>query len=204
MLPPRRLSRRTAAKKRTQPPSAVAESAVTQSAMAAVESRMVSMLERLLDATEAMREELDRAVARNTLQQQQIDRLHAELQEHRNGLLTRLQHPWVMGLIQIYDSLNRGARDQSVATADLAPKDAAAMLEGFREDVEIVLDQQGVVPFQAPGDRFDPVRQTAVRAVTAPEPALAGLVLLRLRPGFEQDGKILRKEWVCVYSESAR
>lgn len=157
-------------------------------------------LDTLLQQVEALRGDLELAIGRNTIQQGLLDRLHAEVQEHRNGLLQKLQHPWAMGLVQVYDALNRGAKDLAVGTAPLTSREVGTMLEGFRQDVEIVLEQQGVTPYNAAGDRFDPVRQTAIKTVPAPEPKLAGLVLLRLRPGFEQEGRILRKEWVCVYA----
>lgn len=163
---------------------------------------LASLLADVLAEVTALRADVERATSRNRVQQQQVDKLHAELQEHKNGLLAHLQRPWAMGLIQLYDALNREAKDMAVAEAVFSAKDVAAMMDGFREDVEIVLDQQGVRTFKTPGERFDPTHQTAVKTIPAPTAELAGMVLLRLRPGFEQNGRILRKEWVCVYADT--
>lgn len=160
-----------------------------------------SLLTDVLAEVTALRADVERATSRNMVQQQQVNTLHAELQEHKNGLLAQLQRPWAMGLIQLFDALNREAKDMAVAEATFSAKDVALMMEGFRDDVEIVLDQLGVNTFKSSDTRFNPVRQTAVKTIPAPEPHLAGMVLLRLRPGFEHNGKILRKEWVCVYAD---
>lgn len=191
-MPPRRASvpRKAAAQKTEQ-------ASVT-------EALTVSRLDELCRQVEALRQEVTEAASRNGVQQTLLDRLHAEVQEHRNGLLQKLQQPWVMGLVQVYDALNRGAKDLAVSTENMAPRTVSELLEEFRQDVEIVLEQQGIVPYNAPGDRFDPQRQTAIKTVPAPEEELTGLVLLRLRPGFEQDGRIVRKEWVCVYASPAK
>lgn len=160
-----------------------------------------SLLTDVLAEVTALRADVERATSRNMVQQQQVNTLHAELQEHKNGLLAQLQRPWAMGLIQLFDALNREAKDMAVAEATFSARDVALMMEGFRDDVEIVLDQLGVNTFKSSDTRFNPVRQTAVKTIPAPEPHLAGMVLLRLRPGFEHNGKILRKEWVCVYAD---
>lgn len=163
-----------------------------------------SRLDELCRYVQALRGEVAEAVGRNDVQQTLLDRLHAEVQEHRNGLLQKLQQPWVMGVVQVYDALNRGAKDLAVATENMTPRTVSELLEEFRQDVEIVLEQQCVVPYTTPGDRFDPLRQTAIKTVPASDESLTGLVLLRLRPGFEQDGRILRKEWVCVYASPVK
>lgn len=191
---------------RARRPSGKRKPALPSSAFARVEQVLIYCQELLQQGQELrqqcqeLRHGLDQALNRNTLQQQQLDRLHTELQEHKNGLLRKLQHPWAMGLVQIYDVLNRSEKDLCVEQQTMTSKDVAAMLESYRQDVEIVLEQQGVTAYKTPGKRFDPARQTAIKTVPAPEPELAGLILLRLRPGFEQEGRVLRKEWVCVYA----
>lgn len=77
---------------------------------------------------------------------------------------------------------------------------AVDLLDGFADDLDIVLRTHGVATYQEPADRFAPGRQTAVRMVPAPEAGLEGTIFERLSPGFERGEDILFRERVRVYS----
>ena len=69
-------------------------------------------------------------------------------------------------------------------------------------DAEInarVLERNGVRPFEASGEDFDPQRQTAARRVETADPEQVGRIADRIRPGFKQGTVVLQKERVAVY-----
>lgn len=135
----------------------------------------------------------------------QIDKLHAELQDYKADLVAKAVRPVLQSLMRLHDDLGK------VLDA-LSREDAAAvtrerllsLLEGFREDVEIALDRNGVGTFTTEAEEFDPRRQKVVRTVETSEQALAGRLAARVRPGFEQGEAILEKERVAVYVLAAK
>jgi molecular chaperone GrpE (heat shock protein) len=82
------------------------------------------------------------------------------------------------------------------------PQRFLSTLEGFGDDVELLLGQHGVERFEHPGDTFEPRRQTALRTEATDDPVLVGTVAVRLRPGFAQGETLLQKERVAVYVAS--
>jgi molecular chaperone GrpE len=132
--------------------------------------------------------------------QQQIDTLHNELQKYRSDLIAKTNRPLVNGIIRLHDDI-----EKIVAKFETKPKEPLSrdrlikILLGTAEDIEILLDQNGVLAFQEPLEAFNPQRQRSIRSIATDDAALNGRVAERLRPGFEQGDEILRKETVTVY-----
>lgn len=158
-----------------------------------VESAIEAGVERVLDVFE-------RKLAYDAAKQLQVDRLHAELQEHRAGLVNRTARPIVQGMIRLHDGIGKlVASLRSKSAEELSPERFFALLDGLQEDVEIVLEQNGIGAYRQPEGTFDPRRQRALRTVVTHDSQLAGQVAETLRSGFEQGSEILEKERVAVY-----
>lgn len=143
-------------------------------------------------------------LAYDRFKEEQITRLHEELQDHRRDLLGRALRPLLAGLIRIHDELDRARESTRTATPEeLTPERVAGLLEGFQDDVVLLLDQHGVARTESPGDRFEPRLQTAVRRIPTADEALVGRIARRLRPGFVSDGTPLKKERVEVFVAEA-
>lgn len=142
----------------------------------------------------------EQKLAYDATKQKQIDSLHAELQKHRTDLIARTNRPLVNGLISLYDDvgkLSENIRKKSIEEFDQERFFKA--FESIKEDIEILLDQNGVISFREQGEKFDPKRQHAVRQVKTLENQLVGTVAERLRLGFEQGNDLIQKERVSVY-----
>jgi molecular chaperone GrpE len=132
--------------------------------------------------------------------EKQIDSLHAELQEHKRDLLARATRPLLSGLVRLHDSLGRMPEDlRGESPEELTPERFFGILEDFQDDVEIVLEDNGVSLFLEPCERFEPRRQTSRRTVETIDESRVGTIAHRARPGFEQEGTLLQKERVDVY-----
>jgi molecular chaperone GrpE (heat shock protein) len=163
----------------------------------AVEGRIARGFQTVLDAFE-------RKLAFDQHKESQIDRMHEELQRHRSSLLTQAMRPLIGGIIRTHDDTNKiaqalGRKDP----AELTPERVAKVLAGLCEDLELVLEQNGVTVFREHGDEFDPRRQQAIRKVSTANAVSAGKVAERIHVGFELDGMLLQKERVSVYILSA-
>jgi molecular chaperone GrpE len=133
----------------------------------------------------------------------QIARLHEELQSYKSDLISKPARQLLQGLIRLHDDLGKMTTMLRQKPAEeLTPERFFQQFADFQDDLELFLGQNGVEPFQTPGDVFDPRRQTAIRTVPADDPAQVGQIAERLRPGFHQGEALLQKERVAVYVAS--
>jgi molecular chaperone GrpE len=156
---------------------------------------------RLLDALREVRAEMaglrtafDDKLREDGAAQQVIDRLHAELQKYKAGLVLELLRPIAQDLIRLADDLDRVA----CSSPEVAP-----LLAGFQTTVEEVLARYGFEPFQTEEPTFDARRQRAVKSVPTDDPALDRQVAQRLRKGFRYQDRVVRPELVAVYVREA-
>lgn len=159
-----------------------------------LETRVTAEVERVL---EAFREKL----AFDAFREEQVARLHAELQAHRDGLLERATRPLLSAVIRVHDDLGKVVASLRARPAEeITPERTFRVLEGFREDLELLLAQHGVEPFEPVDDVFDPRLHTALRTVHTAAPGQAGRIAERLRPGFSQGEALLQKARVAVFT----
>ncbi len=140
-------------------------------------------------------------LAYDEAKERQITRLHDELQEHRRDLVAKTKRPVIQGLVRLHDDLGKVvAALHRKPAEELTAERFFRALDGFADDLELLLAQHGVEPFTLPGETFDPRRQTAIRTEAADDPEKAGVVAARLRPGFAEGESVLQKERVAVYA----
>ena len=150
--------------------------------------------------TEVLGEFRDK-LALDRFKEDQITKLHEELQAYRNDLVSRASRQILQGVIRLHDDLGKVAAALRQRPAEeLTPERFFQQLEGFQDDVELLLGQHGVERFEVGGEEFDPRRQTALRTFPADDPAQVGRVAERLRPGFLQGEYLLQRERVTVYA----
>jgi molecular chaperone GrpE len=157
--------------------------------------------ERLSRQLEAIQSILEREARAEANRERVIDRLHAELQEYKQDLLLKVQRPIFVDLIQLHDDI--GKMIEARPAGDAEPDRAVAIqgiLESIRVAIEDILYRQGVEPFAAEGDAFDPRRQRAVATVATDVPARNKTIAARLRKGFLAGEKLIRPEIVSVYT----
>ena len=103
-------------------------------------------------------------------------------------------------MIRLHDDIGRVV--EAMAKEDPAKLTPARMMNivgGFQEDIEIVLEQNGVEAYRAAGDPFDPRRQQVLVSEPTEEDNRVNRVARSVRPGFERGDRILRKEKVAVF-----
>ena len=131
----------------------------------------------------------------------QVDRLHEELQQHRSDLVARTIRPLVRDVIRFHDDIGKlvsALREDS--SGELPPEKFLRLLEGLQQDVELMLEHNGVEAYrEEAGGRFDPGRQRILRTVPAGDRETGGIVAESVRPGFEQGGQVVERERVIVY-----
>ena len=157
------------------------------------------VLNRKVDALQTV---FEREIRAEATREKVVDRLHAELQEYKQGLLLGILRPVFVDLIQLHDDMGK-----MVAAREEPEGDVARLLDlirGFQQGIEDILYRQGVEPFALDGDAFDPRRQRALSTVPTDEVGLNKRVATRLRKGFQAGDKVIRPEMVTVYSHKVR
>ncbi len=135
--------------------------------------------------------------------EEQIDRLHAELQAYKNDLVSKQARLLIQGIVRLHDDLGKAlAALRQKPPAELPPETLFRQLAGFQDDLELLLGQHGVEPFRTHGEELDPRRQTVARTVPTDDPGLVGRIAERVRPGFEQGETLFQKERVAVYASN--
>jgi molecular chaperone GrpE len=146
-------------------------------------------------------QELREKVALDRFREEQVDRLHAELQTYKNDLVSKQARLLIQGIVRLHDNLGRSvAALRQKSPEEVSHETLFRQLANFQDDIELLLGQHGVEPFQTPDEEFDPRRQTVARKVPTDDPGCIGRIAERVRPGFEQGETILQKERVAVYA----
>lgn len=125
-----------------------------------------------------------------------FDRLYADFDACRKGEALALTLPWINGLIRVHDNIGR-TRDALDADGPAAL--AAEQLAGVQNEIEILMENNGVTVYRDQEPRFQSKRQSVIAIVPTADSAGDGLIAARVRPGFERGGQLLRKEKVNVY-----
>jgi molecular chaperone GrpE len=167
-------------------------------ALAAIEA-IGEGLNRKLDALQTL---FDREIRAEATREKVVDRLHAELQEYKQGLLLGILRPVFVDLIQLHDDMGKMVAAQSEQEGEVGR--LLDLIRGFQQGIEDILYRQGVEPFAQPDDVFDPRRQRALSTVPTDEPDRNKRVAARLRKGFQAGDKVIRPEMVTVYSFKGR
>jgi molecular chaperone GrpE len=158
-------------------------------------------LNRRLDALQTV---FEREIRAEATREKVVDRLHAELQEYKQGLLLGILRPVFVDLIQLHDDMGKMVAAQPESEGESEVARLLDLIRGFQQGIEDILYRQGVEPFTQPDDAFDPRRQRALSAVPTDDPTRNKRVATRLRKGFQAGEKVIRPEMVTVYSYKER
>lgn len=180
------------------------ESPCTLHKPAPAASELSAHFQDLFHAVNQLQESFDNKLAYDATKQQQIDKLHHELVEHRQDMVAKTKRPLVLSILRVYDDLGRliDKYSNEGQLAGLTPERALKLICGIQEDIEILLDQNGILSFTSPSDTFEPKRQSVVEKVPTSDISQVGVIAKRVRLGFEQGNELLKKERVNVYVKS--
>lgn len=171
------------------------------------EASLVASMTRLEAAVAAgladLLRELREKAAVDRFREEQVDRLHSELQTYKNDLISKQARQLIQGIVRLHDDLGRSiAALRQKPIEELTLEVLFRQLADFQDDIELLLGQHGIERFEALGEEFDPRRQTAACTVPTEDVGQIGRIAERVRPGFEQGETTLQKERVAVYVAS--
>ncbi|AGA26180.1 nucleotide exchange factor GrpE [Singulisphaera acidiphila] len=154
-------------------------------------------LHRKLDTLQTL---FEREIRAEATREKVVDRLHAELQEYKQGLLLNVLRPIFVDLIQLHDDIGKIAEAQGEGDGNGEASRYLGLMRGFQQGIEDILYRQGVEPYLQEGESFDPRRQRAVATVVTEDAALNKQIAARHRKGFQAGDRVIRAEIVSVYA----
>ena len=128
--------------------------------------------------------------------EQNITRLHDEVQQLRRGELTQAVAPLIRDLIHLHDQLaSEVGRREKAEDAD-----GIKIFAFYCEEVLEILARYDVEKFGfVNGEKFNPTEQRAVSSVPVQDAALDYRIAVMRRPGFRSGGRIVRYADVEVF-----
>lgn len=138
-------------------------------------------------------------LAYDQTKQEQIDKLHEELQKYRVDLLAKTCRPLINGIIRLYQNIGKTTQNlKNKSTEELTSELIFKRIDDIQDDVQVLLEQHGVDCFIEPGEEFNPRRQRALQKRLVEDESMHGKVIERVRPGFEYASEILQKELINI------
>lgn len=154
----------------------------------------------LISELRAFRTAWDANTIEDKFLQKLVDKLHAEALASREGLVEKSMRPLLLDLVRMHEDIHRLLDVyRAKSAAEISAEKLLQNYASFAGDLEESLARQGVDIFENPPDKFDPVRQKALKRVPTEDPALHRKIAQRVRKGFVLGGAVLRPELVTVY-----
>ena len=126
-----------------------------------------------------------------------IDKLHAELQKYKDGLVFQILRPIVMNIIHLHDDMGKMIRDCQAQKKK--NNELVECLLNYQESIEDLLYDYGFEVYETEGDMVNPKRQHILKTIPTSIPELSRTVKERFRKGFQYEDIIIRKEFVSTF-----
>lgn len=157
-------------------------------------------LRELAQAVEALHADFRRSMQGYDHQRALMDRLHSENEQLRRAELERSQDPMIRDLISLADTCLRNGRTW-LQRETVTPSDIDRVLRDVADDVELILERQGVEAFKPEeGTKFDRREARVVRSVDTSDASRDGAIAEVLKPGYRIGPRILRYCEVVVWT----
>lgn len=158
------------------------------------------VLRELVEAVDALRGDVRRSTQVYDHHRVLVDRLHDENEQLRRAELERSRDPVIRDLISLADTCLRNGRAWLKCEA-ATPEDVDRVLREVTDDVELILERQGVEAFKPEtGTKFDRREARVVRSADTSDAALDGFVAEVLKPGYRIGDRVLRYCEVVVWA----
>ncbi len=138
-------------------------------------------------------------ISRTEYEEKIVDRMHAELQKHKEGMYAQMIRPILIDIIEVRDSIRR----VSLAHSNDVEKEGMIPIKIFSDymyDLQDILEKNEIKIYEHQhGDLFDPAKQRAIKKIETDNLELHGKIESVLSAGYLFQEKVIIPEKVSVY-----
>ena len=126
-----------------------------------------------------------------------IDKLHAELQQHKDGFIFQIIKPLVLDLIYLHDDMGKMIRTYQVKE-NLNEVLIKSLLNN-QESIEEILFKHGFEAYDSEADFFDPKLHYCIESFSTHNIEENKRIKERIKKGFKYEELIIRHECVTIF-----
>lgn len=149
-------------------------------------------LKEQLDRLEA---KVDKKIADDASLTELYNKMYAELAVYKKGIYAKLMSPFVNATISLLNDYERIIEKIDTLDTDRLIK----YFKGIPDDLESILEDNGVERFTDSPAKFNPKAQRVVRSVPTGDKEADKTVAESIRKGYSWNGVMLKPEMVVIY-----
>jgi molecular chaperone GrpE (heat shock protein) len=158
-------------------------------------SNSVALLNSLQENLLRLEEKFDKKIAEDTHKNSLFDKMYEELASYKKDLYAKLVGPFVNETISLLDDYERLI--ERIDTIDYEKLKKYVM--GIPDDLESILDNNGVERYTDDTEKFNPKTQRVVKTIPTGNMELENIIAERTRKGYRWNGVMLKPEMVKIY-----
>ena len=160
-----------------------------------IPSESADLLKDLQESLLKLEEKFDKKIAEDTHKNSLFDKMYEELASYKKDLYAKLVGPFVNETISLLDDYERLI--ERIDTIDYEKLKKYVM--GIPDDLESILDNNGVERYTDDTEKFNPKTQRVVKTIPTGNLVLENVIAERTRKGYRWNGVMLKPEMVKIY-----
>lgn len=160
-----------------------------------IPSESTVLLKALQDSLLKLEEKFDKKIAEDTHKNSLFDKMYEELASYKKDLYAKLVGPFVNETISLLDDYERLI--ERIDTIDY--EKLKKYVIGIPDDLESILDNNGVERYTDDTEKFNPKTQRVVKTIPTGNMELENVIAERTRKGYRWNGVMLKPEMVKIY-----
>lgn len=156
---------------------------------------LLERIENLSQQNELLHDKFDAKISEDKHKAQLFDKMYDELASYKKDLYAKLVGPFINETISLLDDYER-----LVDKIDSIDKEKLVRyVKGIPDDLENLLDNNGVERYCDDTEKFNPKTQRVVKNIFTGDIGLDNIIAERIRKGYRWNGVMLKPEMVKIF-----
>ena len=156
---------------------------------------LLERIENLSQQNELLHDKFDAKISEDKHKAQLFDKMYDELASYKKDLYAKLVGPFINETISLLDDYER-----LVDKIDSIDKEKLVRyVKGIPDDLENLLDNNGVERYCDDTEKFNPKTQRVVKTIFTGDIGLDNIIAERIRKGYRWNGVMLKPEMVKIF-----
>lgn len=156
---------------------------------------LLERIENLSQQNELLHDKFDAKISEDKHKAQLFDKMYDELASYKKDLYAKLVGPFINETISLLDDYER-----LVDKIDSIDKEKLVRyVKGIPDDLENLLDNNGVERYCDDTEKFNPKTQRVVKTIFTGDMGLDNIIAERIRKGYRWNGVMLKPEMVKIF-----